>query len=56
MGTVRLDLGSRPGMGAGDVDRELTMLVRADLPCLEHRRDDVFGVLRDVPRGSLAGG
>jgi deaminated glutathione amidase len=49
MGTVRLDLGSRPGMAVGDVDRELTMQVRADLPCLEHRRDDVFGRLVEIP-------
>jgi deaminated glutathione amidase len=49
MGTVRLDLGSRPGMAVGDVDRELTMQVRTDLPCLEHRRSDVFSMLGDVP-------
>jgi deaminated glutathione amidase len=52
MGTVRLDLGSRPGVAVGDVDLELTMQVRTDLPCLEHRRDDVFGVLGDAPAGS----
>jgi predicted amidohydrolase len=38
MGTVRLDLGSRPGIGVGEVDRELTAQVRTVLPCLEHRR------------------
>jgi predicted amidohydrolase len=43
MGTVRLDLGSFPGVGCGDVDITLTERVRDRLPCLEHRREDVFG-------------
>jgi deaminated glutathione amidase len=43
MGTVRMDLGSRPGIGVGEVDTKLTAEVRAALPCLEHRRDDIFG-------------
>jgi predicted amidohydrolase len=43
MGTARLDLGSRPGIAVGDVDQEVTEQVRAALPCLRHRRDDVFG-------------
>jgi deaminated glutathione amidase len=42
MGTVRLDLGSAPGVGAGDVDTEMTERVRAVLPSLSHRRPDVF--------------
>jgi predicted amidohydrolase len=43
MGTVRLDLGSFPGVGCGDVDTTFTERVRDRLPCLEHRREDVFG-------------
>ncbi|HEY2551451.1 MAG TPA: carbon-nitrogen hydrolase family protein [Streptosporangiaceae bacterium] len=43
MGTVRLDLGSGPGTGVGTVDTKLTAQVRADLPCLANRREDVFG-------------
>jgi predicted amidohydrolase len=43
MGTVRLDLGPFPGVAVGEVDTALTARVRDTLPCLEHRRDDVFG-------------
>jgi predicted amidohydrolase len=43
MGTVRADLGPDPGVAAAEVDPALTERVRALLPCLEHRRDDVFG-------------
>jgi predicted amidohydrolase len=43
MGTVTMDLGSRPSLGMGEVDTALTAEIRASLPCLEHRRDDVFG-------------
>jgi predicted amidohydrolase len=43
MGTVRVDLGPDPGIAVADVDRALTARVRAVLPCLEHRREDVFG-------------
>jgi deaminated glutathione amidase len=43
MGTVRLDLGSRPGIAVGEVDAKLTAEIRAALPSLEHRRDDLFG-------------
>lgn len=42
MGTVRIDLGSAPGVAAGQVDTEMTARVRATLPCLEHRRPDVL--------------
>ena len=48
MGTVRLDLGSRPGIAAGDIDPELTEQVRAMLPCLQHRRPDILGDIRGV--------
>ncbi len=43
MGTVRLDLGPRPGVAVGEVDTAVTAEVRAALPSLKHRRDDVFG-------------
>jgi predicted amidohydrolase len=43
MGTVRLDLGPYPGVAAADVDTDLTASVRERLPCLGHRRPDVFG-------------
>jgi predicted amidohydrolase len=43
MGTVRIDLGSAEGIGVGEVDTGLTARVRAALPCLAHRRADVFG-------------
>jgi deaminated glutathione amidase len=49
MGTVRLDLGSRAGLGTSDIDSELTKQVRADLPSLKHRRDDVFGTFGEAP-------
>jgi len=51
MGTVRLDLGSRPGVAVGEVDTELTGQVRNMLPCLEHRRPDLLG---GPPVGSRA--
>ena len=43
MGTVRADLGPFPGLAVSDLDSALTKQVRATLPCLEHRREDVFG-------------
>jgi predicted amidohydrolase len=43
MGAVRLDLGPYPGVAVADVDTDLTARTRATLPCLEHRRPDVFG-------------
>ena len=42
MGTVRLDLGPFPGVGVGEVDTAFTAAVRDRLPCLEHRRPDLF--------------
>jgi predicted amidohydrolase len=50
MGTVRLDLGPFPGVGVADVDLSLTARVRAALPCLEHRRADVFGAATEPAR------
>jgi predicted amidohydrolase len=43
MGTVRADLGPFPGLAVCDLDSALTKQVRAVLPCLENRREDVFG-------------
>jgi len=44
MGTVRMDLGSAPGVASGNVDTEMTARVRATLPSLQHVRPDVFAV------------
>jgi len=43
MGAVRTDLGPFAGVGVADLDPALTKQVRAMLPSLEHRREDVFG-------------
>src|SRR5215470_8216873 len=43
MGVVRTDLGPFAGVGVADLDAALTKQVRAILPALEHRREDVFG-------------
>jgi predicted amidohydrolase len=43
MGTVRADLGPWPHVTVAELDRTMIAQVRAVLPCLEHRRDDVFG-------------
>src|SRR6266478_8234622 len=43
LGVVRADLGSRPGVTVAEVDTGLVGTVRASLPSLGHRRDDVFG-------------
>jgi predicted amidohydrolase len=50
MGTVRIDLGPAERVGVGDLDTELTAQVRATLPCLAGRRDDVFGPLSGLAR------
>jgi predicted amidohydrolase len=50
MGTVRLDLGPFAGVGVADIDLDLTARVRATLPCLEHRRPDVFGPAAEPAR------
>jgi len=43
MGTVRADLGLWPQVTVAELDSAMTARVRTVLPCLEHRRDDVFG-------------
>src|SRR5215472_13478892 len=42
MGAVRLDLGSAAGLATGLVDTAYTETVRAALPSLAHRREDLF--------------
>jgi predicted amidohydrolase len=46
MGTAVLDLGSRPGIASGVVDPKLTAEVRSVLPCLQHRRPELFAAVR----------
>jgi deaminated glutathione amidase len=48
MGTVRADLGSSAGVSVVDLDGSVTASVRSALPCLEHRREDVFGSARSA--------
>jgi len=55
MGTVRTDLGPWPQVGVAELDRAMIAQVRAVLPCLEHRRDDVFGPADPVSAASPAG-
>jgi predicted amidohydrolase len=43
LGVVRADLGPAPGVFVGDVDTSLIATVRATLPSLANRRDDIFG-------------
>jgi deaminated glutathione amidase len=42
MGVVRIDLGPAAGLGVGEADTSVTAAVRAVLPCLANRRDDVL--------------
>ena len=43
LGVVRVDLGPAPGVTVAEVDTSLIATVRATLPSLANRRDDVFG-------------
>ena len=43
LGVVRADLGPGPGVTVAEVDTGLIETVRASLPSLDNRRDDVFG-------------
>jgi len=43
LGVVRADLGPAPGIAVAEVDTDLIETVRASLPSLDNRRDDVFG-------------
>jgi hypothetical protein len=42
LGVVRLDLGPGPGVAVGCVDVGLVDTVRATVPSLANRREDVF--------------
>ncbi|WP_214412909.1 carbon-nitrogen hydrolase family protein [Sphaerisporangium fuscum] len=42
MGVVRTDLGPRPGVQVVEIDPAETAQARATLPCLEHRRQDIY--------------
>jgi len=54
MGTVRADLGLWPQVIVAELDSEVTARARAVLPCLEHRRDDVFGPADPAAAADLA--
>ena len=54
MGAVRADLGLWPQVAVAELDSAMTARVRAVLPCLEHRRDDVFGPADPVGRTGAA--
>jgi len=56
MGTVRADLGPWPHVTVAELDRAMITQVRAVLPCLEHRRDDVFGPADPAGAGGLVSG
>jgi predicted amidohydrolase len=43
LGVVRADLGPGPGVVVAEVDADLIETVRAHLPSLANRRDDIFG-------------
>jgi predicted amidohydrolase len=49
LGVVRADLGPGPGVLVAEVDADLISTVRAQLPSLDNRRDDVFGPPVPVP-------
>jgi deaminated glutathione amidase len=55
MGTIRTDLGPWPQVGVAELDRAMIAQVRAVLPCLEHRRDDVFGPADPAAAAGWAG-
>ena len=49
LGVVRVDLGPGPGIAVAEVGTDLIRTVRARLPSLDNRRDDVFGKPVVVP-------
>jgi predicted amidohydrolase len=49
LGVVRLDLGPAAGVAVGSVDLGLVETVRAAVPSLGNRREDVFGQPTVVP-------
>ena len=48
-------IGLWPQVTVAELDSELTARTRAVLPCLEHRRDDVFGPADPAAAVGLAG-
>jgi deaminated glutathione amidase len=53
LGVVRADLGPAPGVTVAEVDTGLVDVVRAGLPSLANRRDDVFGASPLAGAGGL---
>ncbi len=51
LGVVRIDLGPGPGVAVGQVDADLVRTVRATVPSLDNRREDVFGKPVALPGG-----
>jgi deaminated glutathione amidase len=51
LGVVRIDLGPAPGVAVGEVEAGLVGTVRAAVPSLANRRDDVFGKPVPIPGG-----
>jgi deaminated glutathione amidase len=51
VGVVRIDLGPGPGMAVAEVDEDLVGTVRAVVPSLANRREDVFGAPVAIPGG-----
>ena len=51
LGVVRIDLGPGPGMAVAEVDEDLVGTVRAVVPSLANRREDVFGAPVAIPGG-----
>jgi predicted amidohydrolase len=49
LGVVRQDMGPSAGVAVGEVDTGLIETVRATVPSLANRRDDVFGAPAAVP-------
>ncbi len=49
LGVVRIDLGPGRGVAVGEVDTDLVGTVRAAVPSLANRREDVFGMPVPIP-------
>jgi predicted amidohydrolase len=55
LGVARMDLGPGPAVAVGEIDAGLVASVRATLPSLANRRDDVFGPAAGRPAAGHAG-
>jgi predicted amidohydrolase len=51
LGVVRIDLGPAPGVAVAEVDEDLIGAVRAAVPSLANRREDLFGAPIAIPGG-----